>query len=88
MRRLLPEAAYDFWAYDGRDGERGPTRDTIAAAKVDMRRLRGLLPSYERCVITVEWKLNERKLLTLLTLLTEARKPTAPPGTRTPGSTG
>lgn len=66
-RRILPEAAYDFWAEDGRDGEQGASRDTMAEARVDAKAWRATLSSWQRCVITVEWKVNERKVLALLT---------------------
>lgn len=66
-RRLLPEAAYDFWARDGRDGEEGRRRDSLAFARRDARRWKAtILDSWRRCVITVEWAVNERKVLRLL----------------------
>ena len=65
-KRILPEAAYDFYARDGRDGETGPMRSTIHAARKDAREMRGNLPSYSRCVIEVIWCVNETKVLKLL----------------------
>lgn len=65
-RRLLPATAYDFWAEDGRDGERGHIRDTLVDARADAKWWRAKLESWQRCVITVEWGLNERKVLALL----------------------
>ncbi len=65
-KRLLPEAAYDFWAVDDRDGETGPKRDTLAEARADVRRWRSKELSYKRCVICLEWEVNERKVLRLL----------------------
>ena len=65
-RRWLPEAAYDFWALDGRDGDKGWTRDTLAAAKLDAKTWRAKLKSYQRPCIQVVWAVNERKVLALL----------------------
>jgi len=67
-RRLLPEAAYDFWVCDGRDGETTPRRDTIAEARKDRARFirAQVVPAYMRCCFTVEWCVNERKVLCLL----------------------
>jgi hypothetical protein len=64
-RRLLPEAAYDFWARDGRDGEEGPRRESIAAARSD-KATWPVRHAYQRSAITVEWAVNERKVLALL----------------------
>jgi hypothetical protein len=38
----------------------------MKAAKKDARKMRGELPWYNRCVITVEWRVNESKVLQLL----------------------
>ncbi len=65
-RRTLPEAAYDFWATDGRDGERGVVRDTLLAARADVRKWRRTLVPWSRCVIHVEWEVSEMKVLRLL----------------------
>ena len=65
-RRILPEAAYDFWAEDGRDGEARPVRDTLAEAKKDAKAWRAGMKDWQRCVITVEWEVNEKKVLALL----------------------
>lgn len=64
--RILPEAAYDFWARDGRDGEVGWTRDTLAAAKADVKDWRAKLKSWQRPCIELVWSVNERKVLRLL----------------------
>ena len=64
--RLLPEAAYDFFTRDGRDGEEGERRDTMAEAREDARKLRAAMPSYKRPAIEVWWRINERKVLRLL----------------------
>jgi len=66
-RRLLLECCYDFWAVDGYDGERSRTCDTLAEAKAEQRRMRAQ-PHYvrcpwDRCRITVEWAVSERKVL-------------------------
>lgn len=68
--RLLPESAYDFFTHDGRDGEIGAMRDTLAEARTDARKLRAALPSYKRPAIEVCWHVNERKVLLLLATLT------------------
>lgn len=65
-RRLLPEAAYDFWAVDCRGGERGSVRNTIAEARKDARAMRAPLEWYQRRVIEVWWRVSERKVLRLL----------------------
>jgi hypothetical protein len=65
-RRLLPEAAYDFFTHDGRDGEMGPDRDTLVEAQADARRIRKGLVSWKRCVITLEWSMSEKKIARLL----------------------
>lgn len=69
-RRLLPESCYDFWAHDGRDGEVGPIRATLKAARKDardMRREARRRPHVFFAVqIWVEWEVNERKVLWLL----------------------
>jgi hypothetical protein len=67
----LPDAAYDFWALDGRNGETGPRRATIADARKDARAMRRVARArphvFFACQIWVEWALNERKVLSLLT---------------------
>lgn len=65
-RRLLPEAAYDFWAHDARDGENRPKRDTMAEAQLEVREWRKALDPWKRSCIYVEWRVNERKVLRLL----------------------
>lgn len=65
-RRLLPEAAYDFWAYDCRDGEKRPKRDTFAEALAEVKHWRKALDSWKRSCIYVDWKINEKKVLRLL----------------------
>lgn len=65
-RRILPEAAYDFWAEDSRDGERLPIRDTLSEARKDAAERRASLEFWRRCVISVEREVNERKVLRLL----------------------
>ena len=66
VRRILPEAAYDFWAHDGRDGERGAMRDTAAEARADVKRIRATLDHWKRAAIQLQWAVNERKVLRLL----------------------
>ena len=65
-RRLLPEAAYDFWAEDDRDGETTPKRDTLAEAKADQKAQRARFSSWSRGCIQLRWAVNERKVLRLL----------------------
>ena len=65
-RRLLPEAAYDFFAYDNRDGEEGEVRDTLKEAQADVKAWRKTLDVWRRPVIEVCWRHNERKILALL----------------------
>ena len=65
-RRTLPESAYDFYARDGRDGELGKTRDTLAEAQADARAMRAPLTSYQRPAIEVCWRVNERKVMRML----------------------
>ncbi len=69
-KRILPEAAYDFWAHDGRDGEEGPRRDTLAEARADARAMRKVARSKPHVFfshqIWVAWAVNERKVLRLL----------------------
>ncbi len=67
-RRILPEGCYDFCVEDGRDGERGPIRHTLADAKADQKAWRSRLKSWQRPAITVEWWVNERKVLKMLSL--------------------
>lgn len=68
--RLLPESAYDFWALDGRDGEKGPVRATLKAARKDARDMRRAARArphiFFACQIWVEWAVNEAKVLRLL----------------------
>jgi hypothetical protein len=65
-RRILPEAAYDFWAEDGYDGEKGPVRDSLAHARSDAKVWRADSVKWKRCRIKVWWRVNERKVLALL----------------------
>ncbi len=65
-RRILPEAAYDFWARDGRDGERSHVCDTLRDARAVTKEWRATLDAWNRCVITVGWEVSERKVLRLL----------------------
>jgi hypothetical protein len=69
-RRLLPEAAYDFWALDGRDGEKGPLRATLKAARKDARDMRREARKkphiFFSSQIWVEWSVNEEKVRRLL----------------------
>jgi hypothetical protein len=66
-RRLLPEDCYDYWAYDTRDGERGPTRDTLAEARKDARAMRRRLKKPPRLwfphYVEVGVAINEQKVL-------------------------
>ena len=66
-RRILPEEAYDFWAYDNRDGEEGPKRNTMLEARGDAENMRDrCCQSWNRCVIEVCWAVNERKVLKII----------------------
>lgn len=65
-RRLLPEAAYDFFARDSYDNERGPIRDTLAEAQDDVRMMRSRIDSWNRSRIQCVSRLNERKIAKLL----------------------
>jgi len=77
----LPEAAYDFWARDGRDGEESPKRDTLAEGNAEVKymadRFSAHGKTWVRACITLEWAVNERKVLRLLGgRLMPRRKPT------------
>lgn len=65
-RRLLPEAAYDFWVRDGRDGETSTRRDTLAEAQADAKRWRKTVDPWRRSVFEIRWAVNETKVLRLL----------------------
>ena len=71
-RRKLPDAAYDFWAVDSRDGERRPIRDTLAEAKADAAKWRNGLSSWNRCCISVDWQVNEGKVSRIVRCLRDA----------------
>lgn len=71
--RLLPDMAYDFYAIDIRDGEEGPRRDTLRDAQRDAVKMRAPLERWRR-FISVEWELNERKVLSLLDAPTKRAK--------------
>lgn len=73
-KRLLPEAAYDFWVRDGRDGEERSRRHSLADALSDQRAWRATIRKWQRCCITVEWAVNERKVLRLLQQASEEPK--------------
>ncbi len=70
-RRKLPEAAYDFWAQDSRDHEKGPVRGTLLDAYNDVKEWRLMLVPWSRCVITIQWEVNEAKVLRLLKKVTK-----------------
>jgi hypothetical protein len=78
-KRLLPQSAYDFWAIDHRDGEEGPRRATLAAARKDARAMRKIARRSPNLffgfLIQVEWEMNEAKVLRLLRLARNRRKP-------------
>lgn len=66
-RRLLPEAAYDFWCRDSRDGEVTPRVDTMAEARVELRERRSRVRRWwMRSAWQIQWGVNERKVLVLL----------------------
>ena len=65
-RRLLPESAYDFTVRDGYDGEETGPFDTKSEAVAQLRIQRAKEHSWNRCRITLEWQVNERKVLRLL----------------------
>lgn len=65
-RRLLPDACYDFYAVDGRDGERwGPYR-TINEAQSERKRRRAGMDSWMRPAVYLESEVNERKVLAVI----------------------
>lgn len=65
-RRLLPDACYDFFVVDGRDGERWGPFDTPHKASRESKRLRGGVDHWNRCVFKLIHEVNERKVLALL----------------------
>ena len=64
--RVLPDSCYDFFVVDDRDGEMFGPFDAIDAARKKAKAALDQLPSWQRCVIVVEWKVNERKVLAAL----------------------
>lgn len=65
-RRTLPERCYDFFTYDGWDGEETGPFSTLAAAKEARRVIVQPMKSWNRSRISVTWRLNEKKIRALL----------------------
>jgi hypothetical protein len=65
-KRKLPEAAYDFWVEDCRDGQKSYTYDTMEEAQ---RAKRGFIKEWRArfaCQLEILWRVNEDKVLALI----------------------
>jgi hypothetical protein len=65
-QRKLPEAAYDFWVRDCRDGQESYTVDTLKEAKTDKRRFVKEWRAMFACQLDIRWRINEDKVLALI----------------------
>jgi hypothetical protein len=65
-KRLLGDAAYDFYARDGRDGMLYGPFDTPGARDKKILALRKNLDEWQRCVIEPRHAISEAKVLKLL----------------------
>lgn len=66
MKRLLPEAAYDFWVEDCRDGMESHMLDTLKEAKAEKRILVKSWRAQFACQLDIRWRVNEHKVLDLI----------------------
>lgn len=69
MKRLLPEAAYDFWVEDCRDGMESHKMGTLAEAKAEKNILLKSWRARFPCQLDIRWQVNEHKVLYLLAII-------------------